>query len=153
MYMNLTPKFSSGYNSMLLIKQMQQFESYAAMFFGIIQVLKKAFSPIDFVLYLVYWSLPLWTPITYKPLIETFWISQLNDVQCGVQTTPLNNYMLMIFMMTFFAFPPRDSLRLLVCYRAHFSVQETVEIAFVAISLRLTSDCTIVLAGMEVSCI
>ncbi len=25
------------------------------MFFGIIQVLKKAFFPIDFVLYLVYW--------------------------------------------------------------------------------------------------
>ena len=34
-------------------------------------------------------------------------------------------------------FPLRDSLGLLICYRVHFSVLETVEIICVAISLRL----------------
>ena len=33
----------------------------------------------------------------------------------------------------FLTFPPRDSLGLLVCYRAHFSVPETVERVYVAI--------------------
>ena len=41
-------------------------------------------------------------------------------------------------MTIFYAFPSLDSSGLLVCYRVHFSVQETVEKPFVAITLRLT---------------
>ena len=42
--------------------------------------------------------------------------------------------------VNFLYFPPWDSLRLLVCYRAHFSVPDTIESNCVAICLRLTTN-------------
>ena len=47
----------------------------------------------------------------------------------------------------FLYFPPWDSIGLLVCYRAHFSVLETVLTVCVAICLRLP-PCLIVLVLM-----
>ena len=40
----------------------------------------------------------------------------------------------------FDTFPCRYSLRLLVCYRGHFSVYKTLEKVCIAISLRLTQN-------------
>ena len=42
----------------------------------------------------------------------------------------------------FYTFPPRDSLGLLVCYRAHLSLLETVEHICVAIYLRSINKMT-----------
>ena len=50
----------------------------------------------------------------------------------------------------FSTFPPRDSLGLLVCYRAHFSVLETVENVCFAICLRSNNKMTgLILAKID----
>ncbi len=95
------------------------------------RVCQKALFPINFMLasYINFSLLEFTTLDTHNSQTThrnwfKFWISQLNVISNGFETTPLNNYLLMIFMMTFLCFITffLSPLRFLVCYRAHFSV-------------------------------